>query len=80
MDFHRGTLCPRGHGGDHPDVRGTGCVIEFFGDEIEQIHTLHPPTGDDPRGRGDVRLLPATTWRTRMHEPGHHRHRDELRG
>jgi len=51
MDFHRGTFRVRGDTVEIiPMYEEHAIRIEFFGDEIEAIYTLHPLTGEVIRG------------------------------
>ena len=73
MDFHRGTFRVRGDTVEIiPMYEELAIRIEFFGDEIENIYTLHPLTGRSPPGRDrDVRLPGlALRGRSGTHEPG----------
>ncbi len=58
MDFHRGTFRVRGDTVEIiPMYEELAVRIEFFGDEVDAIHTLHPVTGEVVRGGGrDVRV------------------------
>ena len=74
MDFHRGTFRVRGDTVEIiPMYEELAIRIEFFGDEIENIHTLHPLTGEVIRDEdGNVRLPGlALRGRARAHGPRH---------
>jgi excinuclease ABC subunit B len=63
MAFTRGTFRVRGDTVEIiPVYEELAIRIEFFGDEIEAITTLHPITGDAIRSQQDVHLFPATHY------------------
>ncbi|HEY3437311.1 MAG TPA: excinuclease ABC subunit UvrB [Actinotalea sp.] len=63
MAFTRGTFRVRGDTVEIiPVYEELAIRIEFFGDEIEAIHTLHPLTGDVIRSQAEVFLFPATHY------------------
>ncbi|WP_417219202.1 excinuclease ABC subunit UvrB [Arthrobacter sp.] len=63
MDFHRGTFRVRGDTVEIiPMYEEQALRIEFFGDEIEQIHTLHPLTGDVIREEEEMYVFPASHY------------------
>ena len=50
--------------------------IEFFGDEIEAIYTLHPLTGEVIREEEEMYVFPASHYdrRCRAYGEGHYLH------
>ncbi|MCC2308249.1 excinuclease ABC subunit UvrB [Cellulomonas chengniuliangii] len=63
MAFTRGTFRVRGDTVEIiPVYEELAIRIEFFGDEIESIQTLHPLTGDVVRAEESVYLFPATHY------------------
>ncbi|WP_069385994.1 excinuclease ABC subunit UvrB [Cellulosimicrobium cellulans] len=63
MAFTRGTFRVRGDTVEIiPVYEELAVRIEFFGDEIEAIQTLHPLTGDVIRSEQYVHLFPATHY------------------
>jgi len=63
MSFTRGTFRVRGDTVEIiPVYEELAVRIEFFGDEIEQIATLHPLTGDVLRAEQQVYVFPATHY------------------
>src|SRR5660397_81857 len=63
MAFTRGTFRVRGDTVEIiPVYEELAIRIEFFGDEIEAIETLHPLTGDVLRAEEGVHLFPATHY------------------
>ena len=81
--FTRGTFRVRGDTVEIiPVYEELAIRIEFFGDEIERIYTLHPLTGEVVRrGAGDVRLPGlALRRRPRAHGAGDPRHRGRAAG
>ncbi|MCO1657789.1 excinuclease ABC subunit B [Pseudonocardia sp. S2-4] len=63
MAFNRGTFRVRGDTVEIiPAYEELAVRIEFFGDEIEALHYLHPLTGDIIRQVDDVRIFPATHY------------------
>ncbi|MBN9373993.1 MAG: DEAD/DEAH box helicase family protein, partial [Cellulomonas sp.] len=63
MAFTRGTFRVRGDTVEIiPVYEELAVRIEFFGDEIEAIATLHPLTGDVVRSEDEVHLFPATHY------------------
>lgn len=63
MDFHRGTFRVRGDTVEIiPMYEELALRIEFFGDEIENIYTLHPLTGDIVREETEMYVFPASHY------------------
>ena len=63
MDFHRGTFRVRGDTVEIiPMYEEQALRIEFFGDEVESIHTLHPVTGDVIREENEMYVFPASHY------------------
>src|SRR5512141_3208149 len=63
MDFHRGTFRVRGDTVEIiPMYEELAIRIEFFGDEIENIHTLHPLTGEVLRDETEMYVFPASHY------------------
>ncbi|HZL02670.1 MAG TPA: excinuclease ABC subunit UvrB, partial [Cellulomonas sp.] len=63
MAFTRGTFRVRGDTVEIiPVYEELAIRIEFFGDEIESIQTLHPLTGDVIRAETDIHVFPATHY------------------
>ncbi len=63
LSFTRGTFRVRGDTVEIiPVYEELAVRIEFFGDEIEAIATLHPLTGDVVRSEDEVHLFPATHY------------------
>ncbi|GAA1865015.1 excinuclease ABC subunit UvrB [Paeniglutamicibacter psychrophenolicus] len=63
MDFHRGTFRVRGDTVEIiPMYEEQALRIEFFGDEIESIHTLHPVTGEVIREENEMYVFPASHY------------------
>jgi excinuclease ABC subunit B len=63
MDFHRGTFRVRGDTVEIiPMYEELAIRIEFFGDEIENIHTLHPLTGEVVRDEEEMYVFPASHY------------------
>src|SRR5512141_965468 len=63
MDFHRGTFRVRGDTVEIiPMYEELAIRIEFFGDEIENIHTLHPLTGEIIRDETEMYVFPASHY------------------
>ncbi|MER2136493.1 MAG: excinuclease ABC subunit UvrB [Arthrobacter sp.] len=63
MDFHRGTFRVRGDTVEIiPMYEEQAIRIEFFGDEIESIQTLHPLTGDLIRDEQEMYVFPASHY------------------
>ena len=63
MDFHRGTFRVRGDTVEIiPMYEELALRIEFFGDEIENIHTLHPLTGEVLREENEMYVFPASHY------------------
>ena len=62
-DFHRGTFRVRGDTVEIiPMYEENAIRIEFFGDEIESIHTLHPLTGEVIREENEMYVFPASHY------------------
>ncbi|MDO4916786.1 MAG: excinuclease ABC subunit UvrB [Rothia sp. (in: high G+C Gram-positive bacteria)] len=63
MDFHRGTFRVRGDTVEIiPMYEENAIRIEFFGDEIEAIYTLHPLTGNIIREETEMYVFPASHY------------------
>jgi len=63
MDFHRGTFRVRGDTVEIiPMYEEQAVRIEFFGDEVEAIHTLHPVTGEVIREETEMYIFPASHY------------------
>src|SRR6478609_9740139 len=63
MDFHRGTFRVRGDTVEIiPMYEELAIRIEFFGDEIESIQTLHPLTGEVIRDEEEMYVFPASHY------------------
>ncbi|CAN5730713.1 excinuclease ABC subunit UvrB [soil metagenome] len=63
MNLVRGTFRVRGDTIEiHPAYDETALRIELFGDEIEQMVTIDPVTGEKVRTHDDFVLLPATHY------------------
>ncbi|MEO4039003.1 excinuclease ABC subunit B [Micrococcus antarcticus] len=63
MDFHRGTFRVRGDTVEIiPMYEELAVRIEFFGDEIESIQTLHPLTGQVVREETEMYIFPASHY------------------
>ncbi|MCU1539369.1 MAG: Excinuclease subunit [Arthrobacter sp.] len=63
MDFHRGTFRVRGDTVEIiPMYEELAIRIEFFGDEIENIYTLHPLTGEVVRDETEMYVFPASHY------------------
>ncbi|MFQ4148919.1 excinuclease ABC subunit UvrB [Arthrobacter sp. LAPM80] len=63
IDFHRGTFRVRGDTVEIiPMYEEQALRIEFFGDEIESIHTLHPLTGQIIREENEMYVFPASHY------------------
>ena len=63
VDFHRGTFRVRGDTVEIiPMYEENALRIEFFGDEIEAIHTLHPLTGEVIREENEMYVFPASHY------------------
>lgn len=62
-DFHRGTFRVRGDTVEIiPMYEENAIRIEFFGDEIEAIYTLHPLTGNIIREETEMYVFPASHY------------------
>ncbi|MBO0594588.1 excinuclease ABC subunit B [Nesterenkonia sp. E16_7] len=62
-DFHRGTFRVRGDTVEIiPMYEELAVRIEFFGDEIESISTLHPLTGTVVREEEEMYIFPASHY------------------
>lgn len=62
-DFHRGTFRVRGDTVEIiPMYEELAVRIEFFGDEIDTIQTLHPLTGDVIREEDEMYIFPASHY------------------
>lgn len=63
MDFHRGTFRVRGDTVEIiPMYEEQAVRIEFFGDEVEAIYTLHPVTGEVIREETEMYIFPASHY------------------
>ncbi|MGO4384104.1 excinuclease ABC subunit UvrB [Specibacter sp. RAF43] len=63
IDFHRGTFRVRGDTVEIiPMYEEQALRIEFFGDEIENIYTLHPLTGEVIREETEMYVFPASHY------------------
>ncbi|MFW0108479.1 excinuclease ABC subunit UvrB [Rothia sp. P7181] len=63
IDFHRGTFRVRGDTVEIiPMYEENAIRIEFFGDEIETIYTLHPLTGEIIREEEEMYVFPASHY------------------
>ncbi|MCY1158571.1 MAG: uvrB [Citricoccus sp.] len=63
QDFHRGTFRVRGDTVEIiPMYEELAIRIEFFGDEIETIQTLHPLTGHVVREEEEMYIFPASHY------------------
>ncbi|WP_338747758.1 excinuclease ABC subunit UvrB [Janibacter alittae] len=63
LAFTRGTFRVRGDTVEIiPMYEELAVRIEFFGDEIERIHTLHPLTGEVVREESEIHIFPATHY------------------
>ena len=62
-DFHRGTFRVRGDTVEIiPMYEELAVRIEFFGDEVESIQTLHPLTGHVVREEDEMYIFPASHY------------------
>src|SRR6185312_7054296 len=63
IDFHRGTFRVRGDTVEIiPMYEEQAIRVEFFGDEIENIYTLHPLTGEIIREENEMYVFPASHY------------------
>ncbi|NHU84052.1 excinuclease ABC subunit B [Kocuria sp. JC486] len=63
VDFHRGTFRVRGDTVEIiPMYEEHAIRIEFFGDEVESIYTLHPLTGEIIREENEMYVFPASHY------------------
>src|SRR5699024_1585262 len=63
LAFTRGTFRVRGDTVEIiPVYEELAVRVEFFGDEIERIHTLHPLTGEVVREEDEIYIFPATHY------------------
>ncbi|MBD2761326.1 excinuclease ABC subunit B [Kocuria sp. cx-116] len=63
IDFHRGTFRVRGDTVEIiPMYEELAIRIEFFGDEIEAIYTLHPLTGEIVNEEQEMYVFPASHY------------------
>ena len=63
MGFHRGTFRVRGDTVEIiPMYEENAIRVEFFGDEIEAIYTLHPLTGEVIREEEEMYVFPASHY------------------
>ncbi|RKQ36478.1 excinuclease ABC subunit UvrB [Kocuria tytonis] len=63
VDFHRGTFRVRGDTVEIiPMYEENALRIEFFGDEIEAIYTLHPLTGEIINEEQEMYVFPASHY------------------
>ena len=91
VDFHRGTFRVRGDTVEIiPVYEELAVRIEFFGDEIERLYTLHPLSGEVVREEQEMYVFPASHYVAgpermeraiggieRSQQPGHMRVRRE---
>lgn len=62
-DFHRGTFRVRGDTVEIiPMYEELAVRIQFFGDEIDAVQTLHPMTGDVIRDEEEMYIFPASHY------------------
>ncbi|MFC5993064.1 excinuclease ABC subunit UvrB [Pseudonocardia hispaniensis] len=63
LAFNRGTFRVRGDTVEIiPAYEELAIRIEFFGDEIEALHYLHPLTGEELKRVDELRIFPATHY------------------
>ncbi|MEY8038467.1 MULTISPECIES: excinuclease ABC subunit UvrB [Saccharopolyspora] len=63
ISFARGTFRVRGDTVEIiPAYEELAVRVEFFGDEIDRLHYLHPLTGEIVREVSDLRIFPATHY------------------
>ncbi|MDJ0315121.1 excinuclease ABC subunit UvrB [Arthrobacter sp. H35-D1] len=63
IDFHRGTFRVRGDTVEIiPMYEEQAIRVEFFGDEVESIYTLHPLTGEIIREETEMYVFPASHY------------------
>ncbi|MHA7304663.1 excinuclease ABC subunit UvrB [Arthrobacter sp. TMN-49] len=63
IDFHRGTFRVRGDTVEIiPMYEEQALRVEFFGDEVENIYTLHPLTGEIIREENEMYVFPASHY------------------
>ena len=63
IDFHRGTFRVRGDTVEIiPMYEEQAIRVEFFGDEVESIYTLHPLTGEILREENEMYVFPASHY------------------
>ncbi|WP_248123432.1 excinuclease ABC subunit UvrB [Micrococcus lacusdianchii] len=63
VDFHRGTFRVRGDTVEIiPMYEELAVRIEFFGDEVDSIQTLHPLTGQVVREEEEMYIFPASHY------------------
>lgn len=63
IDFHRGTFRVRGDTVEIiPMYEELAIRVEFFGDEVEKIYTLHPLTGEIVREETEMYVFPASHY------------------
>ncbi|GAB3652941.1 excinuclease ABC subunit UvrB [Zhihengliuella somnathii] len=63
VDFQRGTFRVRGDTVEIiPVYEELAIRVEFFGDEIENIYTLHPLTGEIVREENEMYVFPASHY------------------
>lgn len=61
--FTRGTFRVKGDVVDIiPAYEEVGVRVEFFGDEIDSLHTIHPLTGEVINTHDQLRIFPATHY------------------
>ncbi|WP_340055189.1 excinuclease ABC subunit UvrB [Corynebacterium parakroppenstedtii] len=61
--FTRGTFRVKGDVVDIiPAYEEVGVRVEFFGDEIDSLHTIHPLTGEVIDNHDQLRIFPATHY------------------
>jgi len=63
IDFKRGTFRVKGDTVDIiPAYEEVAVRVEFFGDEVDSLHYIHPLTGDVLQQRDELRIFPATHY------------------
>ena len=63
IDFKRGTFRVKGDTVDIiPAYEEVAVRVEFFGDEVDSLHYIHPLTGDVLQQREELRIFPATHY------------------
>ena len=63
IDFKRGTFRVKGDTVDIiPAYEEVAVRVEFFGDEVDALYSIHPLTGDVISQEDEVRIFPATHY------------------